>query len=200
MSISFLVSKVLAASSASRGESAPGEGLHTCDTKSEARFSTFRIRSLRRKCDGLSLWLSEDACPWRMWEALSDVFFYRPSAPSRKVDPSFDANRGHSIGYGDRSIVFAITSDIVVKTAIKNNSPPPGYKQDEVHSKQLIKNERAVFDILVERKNWDPNIIFSFLHTPGYIFMERAYENLFQHVTQTSSNSLCGLGDIVSDL
>lgn len=57
MSIPFLVSKVLAASSASRRKSVSEEGLHTFGTNSIACVSTLRILSLGRKGDGLSLWL-----------------------------------------------------------------------------------------------------------------------------------------------
>ncbi|KAI4271094.1 MAG: hypothetical protein LQ337_006253 [Flavoplaca oasis] len=116
-----------------------------------------------------------------------------------KIVPSFDADGDNCVAYGDSWNGFAVASDIVVKTTLKDCTPPE-HQRDEVRSKQPIKNERAIFDILMQRKHWHPNIILGFLHTPEFIFMERAHENLIQHVTQNAPISLCGLGDIISDV
>ncbi|KAL8881275.1 MAG: hypothetical protein Q9198_001496 [Flavoplaca austrocitrina] len=116
-----------------------------------------------------------------------------------KVVPSFDADGGNCLAYGDSRTVFAVASDIVVKTTRKDNAPSET-QRDEVRSKQPAKNERAIFDILMQREHGHPNIILGFLHTPEFILMERAHENLIQHVTQIAPISLCGLGDIISDV
>ncbi|KAL9034214.1 MAG: hypothetical protein Q9180_005531, partial [Flavoplaca navasiana] len=84
-------------------------------------------------------------------------------------------------------------------TTFKDSALPEN-QCNEVHSKQPTKNERAIFDILMQRKHWHPNIILGFFHTPESIFMERAHESLIQHVTQNAPISLCGLGDIISDV
>ncbi|KAL9626713.1 MAG: hypothetical protein Q9204_007095 [Flavoplaca sp. TL-2023a] len=116
-----------------------------------------------------------------------------------KVVPSLDAHRGNCVAYCNGRNVFAVSSDIVVETTFQDSVLPEN-QRDEVHSKQPAKNERAIFDILMQRKHWHPNIILGFLHTPEFILVERAHENLIQHVTQNAPISLYGLGDIISDV
>ncbi|KAL8838694.1 MAG: hypothetical protein Q9176_004934 [Flavoplaca citrina] len=116
-----------------------------------------------------------------------------------KVIPSFDADGGNCVAYGDGWNVFAVSSDIVVRTTFQDSALPEN-QRNEVRSKQPARNERAIFDILMQRKHWHPNIILGFLHTLEFTFMERIHENLIQHVTQNAPISLCGLGDIISDV
>lgn len=53
-------------------------------------------------------------------------------------------------------------------------------------------SKRAPFlTILAEPENWHPNIVLSFLHTPDYIFMERANNDLFDYVTSNSPIGEC---------
>lgn len=101
-----------------------------------------------------------------------------------RVKTIFGVFRGDCLGYGSSGIVFGINSDIVVKTACTYDIHPPGYAEEEKHSIRRVKKESAVFDILAKPENWHPNIVLSFLHTSEYIFMERAREDLFDHVTQ----------------
>ncbi|KAL9022293.1 MAG: hypothetical protein Q9185_000535 [Variospora sp. 1 TL-2023] len=99
-----------------------------------------------------------------------------------KVITIFDASRGDCLGHGSSGIVLADNTDIVVKTASRFDIHPPGYPEEEQYSLRCIKEESAVFDILAKPKNWHPNIILGFLHTPDYIFMERAHEDLSDHL------------------
>ena len=81
-------------------------------------------------------------------------------------------------------LCFSVTSNIVVKTAYRYDIHPTGYTEEEKYILKRIKEESAIFNILADVKNWHPSIVLSFLHTPGYIFMERAYEDLFENVTK----------------
>ena len=47
-----------------------------------------------------------------------------------------------------------------------------------------IKQESDVFDALAKPENWHPNVLLNFLHTPDYIFLERAADDLFDYVTR----------------
>ena len=107
-----------------------------------------------------------------------------------RVVTIFRAYRGDCLGHGSSGIVFTVNTDIVVKTASRYDTHPPGYAEEERYSLRRIKEESAVFDILAEPKNWHPNIVLSFLHTPDYIFMERAREDLFDHVVKNAPISL----------
>lgn len=108
-----------------------------------------------------------------------------------RVETIFHASRGDCLGHGSSGIVFTVNSDIVVKTACKYDTHPPGYAEEEQYSLRRIKEDSAVFDILAEPENWHPNIVLSFLHTSDYIFMERAHEDLFDHVTKNFPIDLC---------
>jgi hypothetical protein len=89
-----------------------------------------------------------------------------------RVVTIFHAYRGDCLGHGSSGIIFTVNADIVVKTASRYDNHPPGYAEEERYSLRRIKEESAVFDILAKPKNWHPNIVLSFLHTPDYIFME----------------------------
>ncbi|KAL8981818.1 MAG: hypothetical protein Q9177_005457 [Variospora cf. flavescens] len=118
-----------------------------------------------------------------------------------KVVTIFDASRGDCLGHGSSGIVFTVNTDIVVKTASRYDTHPPGYAEEEQYSLRRIKEESAVFNILAKPKNWHPNIILGFLHTPDYIFMERAHEDLSDHVIENFPVSLratyCFLRELV---
>lgn len=80
--------------------------------------------------------------------------------------------------------MFTVTSNIVVKTAYRYDFHPTGYTEEEKYSLKRIQEESAIFNILADVKNWHPNIVLSFLHMPDHVFMERACEDLFDHVTK----------------
>ncbi|MCJ1254185.1 hypothetical protein MMC24_001999 [Lignoscripta atroalba] len=117
-----------------------------------------------------------------------------------RVVTIFGASRGDCLGHGSSGIVFTVNPKIVVKTASRYDTHPPGYAEEEQYSLRRIKEESAVFDILAEPKNWHPNIILSFLHTPEYIFMERAREDLFDHVIRNSPISLRATYRLLSEI
>ncbi|KAL8830707.1 MAG: hypothetical protein Q9170_005614 [Blastenia crenularia] len=104
--------------------------------------------------------------------------------PVARVVTIFDTNRGDCLGHGSSGIVFTVNANIAVKTACRYDIHPPEYAEEENRSILRIKEESAVFSILADRKNWHPNITLSFLYGPDYIFMERAQEDLYYHVTE----------------
>lgn len=108
-----------------------------------------------------------------------------------KVKTIFRVSRGDCLGHGSSGIVFIVNSDIVVKTACTYDTHPPGYAEEEKYSIRRVREESAVFDILAKPENWHPNIVLSFLHTSDYIFMERAPEDLFDHVTKNFPIGTC---------
>lgn len=107
-----------------------------------------------------------------------------------RVVTIFYVSRGDCLGHGSSGIVFTVNTDIVVKTASRYDTHPPGYAEEEQYSLRRIKEESAVFKILAKPKNWHPNIVLGFLHTPDYIFMERAHEDLLDHVINNFPISL----------
>ena len=107
----------------------------------------------------------------------------QPSVVVRVVT-CFGVSRGEFISHGSAGVVFTVNQDIVVKTASRFDSHPPGYAEEEEYSLRRIREESAVFDILAKEENWHPNIVRCFLHTSDYIFMERAQEDMYGHVTR----------------
>lgn len=108
-----------------------------------------------------------------------------------RVETVFRKSRGDFLGHGSSGIVFTVNSDIVVKTACRYDIHPPGYAEEEQYSLRRIKEESSVFNTLAEPENWHPNIVLSFLNTPDYIFMERAHEDLFDHVIKNFPIGSC---------
>lgn len=99
-----------------------------------------------------------------------------------RVETIFRKSRGDCLGHGSSGIVFTVNSDTAVKTACRYDTRPPGYAEEEQYSLRRIKEESSIFDVLAKPQNWHPNIVLSSLHTPDYIFMERAEEDLFDYV------------------
>ncbi len=108
-----------------------------------------------------------------------------------RVETIFRKSRGDCLGHGSSGIVLTVNSDIVVKTACRYDTHPPGYAEEERYSLTRIKQESAVFDILEKPENWHPNIVLSFLHAPDYIFMERVTGDLVDYVTGNFPVPLC---------
>lgn len=113
------------------------------------------------------------------------------TGPVARVETIFRKSRGDCLGHGSSGIVLTVNSNIVVKTACRYDMHPPGYAEEEQYSLRRIKQESAVFDILAKPENWHPNVVLSFLHTPDYIFMERATDDLFDYVTRNFPIGVC---------
>lgn len=85
--------------------------------------------------------------------------------------------------HGSSGAVFAVSSEIVVKTACRYDNLRPGYAEEEHYIRRCIREQRAIFDIFAEPENWHPSIVLSFLHSPGTCFMERTPTDESDHVT-----------------
>lgn len=104
-------------------------------------------------------------------------------SPIPSLDP-YDA-----LGMGATGVVYPVSDRIVVKVVYKYENPSIDHQNTQDDSRRAIKAESAIYDILSRPQNWHPNIIFSFLRGPNFIFLERLRDNLFDRTLQRASIS-----------
>ena len=93
---------------------------------------------------------------------------------------------------------------MVEKSIYLFDNPLPEHKEMERDSREGISKEREIFDLFIKYGNWHRNIILCYLHSPEYIFLERAQDSVYHYIIRKESVSQetisCWIKELVSVL
>ncbi|MCJ1309564.1 hypothetical protein MMC25_003224 [Agyrium rufum] len=94
--------------------------------------------------------------------------------------------RGDFIAVGSAGMVLEISDEFIVKVKLDFMNPLQDHLEMIKDSKESMKRESDIWDVLTKREHWHVYIVLSFLHGPDCNFLQRAQNTLYNRINQSA--------------